>query len=410
MKKIRALQARALLMPCLAAALLPLVSCGENRVVSVLQEDSVFTLNYGSFEDELNVFDFSDIGSIHTSLAMRDGFFYIVNGESKKIMELNSYGDLLRLYYNEDANPVPSFAGTAGEAATRKAIAYPFNEITAAAVDGRGWLYVVDRLPLERQEQDVEKRLVLGQIVLRFDGDGTFVDYLGQQGPGGTPFPYVKKIFVTNASELVTVCTTTDGPVVYWFSETGYLLYTIPIQKQNVPNPYAADARDVWYEVENVIPGWEGRTLYLKVDYYASHIDEASRLQSGITYEKSLLYALDVESGSYGKPLTVPAYTEQTANGFATDSYDIPYDFLGVTEGGWFFFVVSTDTGFSIQMMQENGQRILKRRLALDHQKNLFYTLHLGNTGILSALLVQGERAAVDWWRTDTLIQAVTKG
>ena len=56
------------------------------------------------------MFDVSRVGSIDTSIAMRDGFFYIANSESKKIMELNSYGDLLTIYYNEDFNPVPSFS------------------------------------------------------------------------------------------------------------------------------------------------------------------------------------------------------------------------------------------------------------------------------------------------------------
>ena len=383
-------------------------SCTEKRAVSVLKDDTVFTLQYGNFEDELNVFDFSDIGSIRTSIAMRDGFFYIANGESKKIMELNSYGDLLKLYYNEENNLVPSFANNSSATDnTRKAISYPFNEITSLALDSKKCLYVVDRLPLERQEQDTEKRLVLGQIVLRFDDDGNFIDYLGQQGPGGTPFPYIKKIYVTNENELVVICTTTTGSVVYWFSTTGYLLYTIPIEKQNVPNPLSAEANDVWYEVENIVPDYKGRKLYLKVDYFSSHIDDASRIQSGITYEKSLLYALSVPEGTYSKPITIPPYTEQVASGFSTGNYDIPYDFLGVSDNGWFFFIVSTDSGFSLQMIQEDGQRVLKRNLDLNHKENLFYTFHLGNTGILSVLLVRDENATVNWWRTDSLIQAI---
>ena len=33
---------------------------------------------------------------------MQDGFFYISNGLSGKVMEFNSYGDILNLYYNEE--------------------------------------------------------------------------------------------------------------------------------------------------------------------------------------------------------------------------------------------------------------------------------------------------------------------
>ena len=82
--------------PAVFAALLlgAFSSCHRGAVVSV-GENELFRLEYGSFEDELNLFSLSGTGSVNTYMAMRDGFFYIANGESKKIMELNSYGDLL---------------------------------------------------------------------------------------------------------------------------------------------------------------------------------------------------------------------------------------------------------------------------------------------------------------------------
>ena len=87
---------------------------------------------------------------------MRDGFFYIANGESKKIMEMTSYGDLVRLYFNSDANPEPSFMSQDNAvSATRKATIYPFNQLGAIAVDNRQYLYAVDELPVERQELDL---------------------------------------------------------------------------------------------------------------------------------------------------------------------------------------------------------------------------------------------------------------
>ena len=52
---------------------------------------------------EINVMDLNSIGDVRFGIAMRDGFFYLVDGDSKKTMELNSYGDLLSLFYNEDS-------------------------------------------------------------------------------------------------------------------------------------------------------------------------------------------------------------------------------------------------------------------------------------------------------------------
>ncbi len=144
------------ILPIIAAVFI-LASCGGNKVVSSLESEELFNLEYGNFEEELNMFNLSKIGGINTSLVMKDGFFYILNGESKKIMEMTSYGDLLTLYYNAKYNPSPSFSNVSSGSenvetvsASRSAVPFEFNETTLLAVDGRKHLYVVDKLPLDR--------------------------------------------------------------------------------------------------------------------------------------------------------------------------------------------------------------------------------------------------------------------
>ena len=59
------------------------------------------------------------------------------------------------------------------------------------------------------------------------------------------------------------------------------------------------------------------------------------------------------------KPLSLLPYEEENVSDFSSTTYKIPYDFLGVTESGWLFFILSTEKGFVIQMVQSNGQKIL---------------------------------------------------
>ena len=388
-----------------------LISCSPQNQSASLEETEIFSLEYGNFEDELNVYDYARIGDINLDLAMYDGFFYISNAESKKVMELNSYGDLLTLFYNEEVTPRPSFAidDETVENATRKAIEYPFNKLSKIAVDGRKYLYAVDSLPEERQEMNETETQVLTQIVLRFDGEGKFVDYIGQQGPGGTPFPYVRNIYVTRENELVVVCHNGSGFIVYWFSMSGYLLFTVPISNDVVPSPYTDDQK-AYIEIENVIPDSDSRVLYVNVNYYAEHIDESSHMQSGIEYDSSQIHVLNVETGSYAKPLSILPYEEENVSDFSSTTYKIPYDFLGVTESGWLFFILSTEKGFVIQMVQSNGQKILTGHLDLDRSKMLYYTFALDKSGILSILKVLPEKAVISWWRTDYLLQSVLTG
>lgn len=389
-------------------AALSFSACERSGKVTSLEEKTIFTLGYGNFENQLNIFDLTTVSDVDTSLVMRNGFFYILNGESRKIMEMNNFGDLIVYYYNPEFNPRSSYLDQkSSRETTMKAVEYGFNELSAITVDSSQKLYAVDTLPLDRQEQDEKKQLVLSQIVLRFDGKGNFIDYIGQQGPGGTPFPYIQGIYSNNANELIVVCYLSSSYTVYWFSSSGYLLYQLPIAKDGVPNPLKDEGLDSFSTITAIVPDYTSRTLYLAVDYYKSYVDEAIRLQSGVDYDSSRVYPLSVEDGRYGEPIEVLSASGELTDGFSGEQYSIPFDFLGVTESGWLFFIVSTAKGFEIQMIQGDGQRILRRDLDIDRTKLLYYNFDLSNSGILSALLVKDAQAEVVWWRTDSLIQSV---
>ena len=390
-----------------ASAALSLVSCSKGGQLHSVSENDLFTINYGNFEDELNLFDLAKTGSIRTYMTMRDGFFYIANGESKKILEMNSYGDLLSLYYNDEVLKNVAFAGKNSINSTKKAVSYPFNTLGPLAVDSRKYIYAVDTLPVERQEHDAENRLLLSFVVLRFDSTGKFIDYLGQQGPGGTPFPFVKNIYTTKENELVVVCTTNEGLTAYWFGSNGFLLYTVPVSKETVPLVKREDSSQEvpsYISIENIVPDCFEHKLYVKVDYYSASLDSALKVQSGIDYMTTLLCPLDVTTARYDEPFEIPAYEYSVTENLTKEIYNLPFDFLGVTENGWFFFIVPGEEGFVVQMVQPDGQRIVKRSLAVDHSKNLYYTLSLSGNGIISGLFVQNEKAKALWWRTDSLL------
>ena len=388
------------------------VGCGNSSLVHSLDENKLFELNYGNFEDELNLFDLAQTGNIRTYMNMCDGFFYIANGESKKIIELNSYGDLLSIFYNEEYAKNFSLSDKKYGASARKSVAYPLSTLGPVAVDSKKSIYVVDTLPYDRQERDSERRLLLSNVVLRFDGDGNFIDYLGQQGPGGTPFPFIDSISTTKSNELVVVCKTNEGLEVFWFNTSGFLLYRIPITKDSVPELMRGDESDIpsYVSICSVVPDANEYRLYIKADYYAASLDPALKVQSGIDYEKTLLYPLDVKTGRYSDPLEIPPYENVVTENLTKESYVLPYDFLGVTDTGWFFFIIPTDDGFLVQMVQPDGQRIVKRALSVDHSKILYYTLSLSNKGIISALFVKNEKAEVCWWRTDSLLMSFIDG
>lgn len=394
------------------------VSCKRNTVVSSIKRDDLFSLKYGSFENQLNLFDLSDRGNtIPTAMAMKNGFFYISNGESKKLIEMNSYGDLLTLYYNKEDNPSPLFnsssINTVGsqqktqEVSTKKIIEYPFNSPSKICVDSKQRIYTVELLPQERQENDGKR--TLRQVVLRFDGD-SFIDYIGQQGPGGTPFPFINNIYTTANNELVVICVVPDGLEVFWFSESGYLLHNILINSKDAPNPLEDKIDTSTYlKVENVIPDSRDYKLFVKIDYYNSTIDETSKVQAGVEYNTTYIYPLDATTGKYGKPVIVPPYEEVSVQGFSKKVYKNPYDFLGVSDNNWLFFTITTEDGYIVQVVDPSSSRVIKRLLQFDSEKVVYQSFALSGEGIVSALLASKENADVVWWRTDSILASIVK-
>lgn len=393
------------------------ISCRRTGIVSSIRRDDLFTLNYGSFENQINLFDLADTGNdIHTTIAMKNGFFYIANGEAKKILQMNSYGDLLSLYYNSEENPEPLFDAaninaTGGrqknqDVSTKKTIEYQFNTPSKICVDSKQRIYAVELLPPERQEN--EENRTLSQVVLRFDSEG-FIDYIGQQGPGGTPFPYIKNIFTNQKNELIVICIVPEGLEVFWFSSQGYLLHNILINENDAPNPLLEKDDNIFFKVDNVVPDSKVYRLFVKIDYFGTVIDETSKIQSGIDYKATYIYSLDTMSGKYGKPVMIPPYEEAVTTGFSKQVYHSPYNFLGVSENDWLFFTATTDDGYIVQIVDPSGNKIIKRLLKFENDKVVYQNFNLSEEGIISAILATKEKADIVWWRTDSLIAALLK-
>ena len=133
-------------------------SCSRSNQVRSFSEESLFSLSYGNFEEQISLFGENSVLANSTYISMRDGFFYIVNGESQKIMSLNSYGDLLAIYYNADeyADKNPGLLKQSNNGLW-KAVEYPFTYTGKMTVDSRKYMYVVATVPKERTEPSLEK-------------------------------------------------------------------------------------------------------------------------------------------------------------------------------------------------------------------------------------------------------------
>ncbi len=408
-------------------------SCAKEPV-SLVEREKLFTLSYGRFEDQLDLFQLdSNSTGPDTQIFMKDGMFYIANSGSKKILQLTSFGDLLSVYYNPETNPVPSFADpeTAASAAsagstvptgsatpagspavqgtsTRKAISYPFNHPIYLSVDSLKRLFVVDQVPQERFEFDSEDQVVLQNVVLRFNLDGRFIDYIGQEGPGGTPFPPIVGIYNNAKNDLIVTTKTQSGIKVFWYNDEGILQFRIPVSYKNLPSPFEK-GKVVLSSLEKIIPDPVSRKLYLKIDYYIEVIDNDTQANAGISFDRSCIYPFDIDSGKYLDKIDLSSYQGVDKDNLGTMTFKKPYELLGITSSGWIFLSTPQDDGYALEILDSRSRHIYKRTLSISPEELDYNALVLSNDGILSALLATSYEASVVWWRTDALIGEIRK-
>jgi hypothetical protein len=374
-----------------------------------MPKETLFSLELGTLEDQIDLFQRPGLASPERSrFLFSDGLVLVSDGNARKVMELSSYGDLLSLYYNPDANPVPALAGAAsgsGQVKNRRAFSYPFAELGELALSDNNQLYVEDLVPSERRVFDPTLGAVLESRILRFDRDGKFLDFLGQEGIGGTPFPLVDRLTVTSRGELAVLCRTGSGWAAWWYDKAGNPVDKTVLTFDGLPKPpNLSDPASLLSQLETVF-ATSDRKLLLKVDYYRQLLDPTSHSASGIQSAQSRIWTYDLASKSFQRSYALPVLKRVKSKDDADPTGDRPYQLLGVSEGGLGFFLSSPEAGNRrFLVCRSDGSSVLERNIAVDGSDSLFAQYQVTRSGILVGFLSDGNRAQLAWWRSDKLL------
>jgi hypothetical protein len=385
-----------------------LSACFRGNIRSIDRED-LFALDIGQMEDQIALYNLEGDHSVRrTDFAMRDGLFYIADGTGGKIARYNSYGDLLFMIYNEEINPPPLTLKTNVEDSamvTRWAFSYPLRKPGEIAVDSRKHIYVEDSLPYDRHSVDVESKAVLDSVILHFDADGRFIEYLGQEGIGGSPFSRIVGLYTSIRDELAVVCRLSTGWNIYWFDSSQGLPYMVQLKNEVIPVP--PDWPSVFPSVDAIIPSPDSRQLYLKVDYYLDTFDESTNTRTGNEPVGSFLWIMNVEDGSYAASLELPFFEYAADDNGHPSNLRLLYSLLGVVRNGGVFLYFPVETGYSLLFLDTNaGSGSGQRRgfIQVNNDELQFNIFDLSAEGILSAMLADKWQVKLVWWRTDKFL------
>ena len=391
----------------LAICLFSLGCNGNNQITSVERED-LFTLNIGKMEDQLALFNLEgDKGIRRTGIAMQDGLFYISDGNGGKILRYNSYGDLLFMIYNEETNPPPlTLKPLSGESLiTRWAVSYPLLQPGEITVDSKKNIYVTDILHYEKHSFDTESKALLNSTILHFDADGRYLNYLGREGIGGSPFARIERLYISIRDELAVVCRLPDGWDVYWYNSDGILLFVVQLKYDALPIP--ADRDNVFPSLDVIVAGPDSRTLYIKVDYYRYTYDESTNIRTGIDQDSSVIWIMNVEDGLWEKYVEVPFFEYSYVEQGRRTTARMLYSLLGVIKNGRIFLSYPMEGGYSILIMSSESGALGEQHqgfIQVDFDELQYNAFDLSADGILSGLLVDDWQVKLVWWRTDKFL------
>lgn len=369
--------------------------------------EKLFSLELGTLEDQMDLFLRDGLPSAEKNrLFFYNGLFVIANGASRKIMEFSSYGDLLTLYYNPDTNPQPVLLGMADSRSNnRRAFAYNFNEIGEISFNSRNQLYVEDLVPPERRSFDPALQGNLQSLVLRFSKDGKFLDYLGQEGIGGTPFPAIQQLTNTANDETAVVCRTGLGWVVWWFSAEGNPLGRTVLDLSKLPLPPDAPKGTI-ASLEALYPDRQSRSLEIQIDYFLKDRDATNSSDSSIELFQSRVWTFEASRQAFSNSFALPILPRIKAKNAKEDpSGDRPYAFLGISDSGNHFFLSSLDAdGQRFLVCDRQGKALLERNIEFKGENSLFSQLFVSPQGVLTGMVSDGKKVELVWWRSDKLL------
>lgn len=437
----RGLVAIALLATVLSPFLL--ASCGGSEKPSVaLKREQLFSLGYGAAEDQLDLFQVDRAEAAQkTCIAMREGIFYIANGAGAKVVRYSSFGAPLSMIYNPAKNPAPivlkavsakpeqgaaarasesSSASADDEGLGRKAVPYAFRSAGEIAVDSSQNVYVEDRLPPERRVQDKDSDAILDRIVLRFGKDGQALGYLGQEGLGGTPFPYILGVYATSSDDCVVVSMLQSAWLVHWFDKSGVLVSSLRLKRDELPLP--DKSLGLVANLDKIVPDSSGRALIFKVDYYQAAVDQAPKAQAssdaaagaasaGLDFASSWVYRMDLKDGKFSDRWQIHAMEKSAklADGRSIKYSRVP-SLLGAT-GRDFFLIYADDEGKTyISTFDRTTRDTARFSIDISPDEMYYNAYFLSQGGVLCALLGTKYEARIVWWRFDKQLGGSSSG
>ena len=395
-----------------------LASCQPARQIKSVIRSDLFSIGFGLSENQI---DLSTGEDDSLDIVMREGIFHILDGSGKKVMKLSSYGDLLALLYDPSRSPNPEIMKptspetgqqTKVEAQGRFAAPITFVSPEKVAVDSNQTIYVADRVASSSARiYDSQSAAYCDRIVRRFGERGVELPYLGQEGPGGSPFPYISAIDIMENDTIAVVSASESAILVHHFGKAGNLLSSLRLGRESLPLPEslsepAKKSRDfrIHANLDKMLEISSSETFEIltKIDYYKEFFDPQSLVISREEFAGSWLFTLDGASGRILRSFAIVTAKPDAVNPeliglnsglfYLLSDIEVSNDNTEPTEGS------NVGSSRMLQLVDEEGKVQFRYRIELPRGVSAVIALKVSSAGQVYALLQGEESIRAVWW------------
>lgn len=393
------------------ACILVLGSCGGPGALREAERVDLFDLGFGPGESQV---DFSAAlpgqPSNRLSLSVKEGMAHLSSRSGGTLMRLSAYGDVLALLYDparsgkpfvlSPADSTPS--GTQGTA--RYALQVPGFAPEEIAADSLQRLYAADRVQGQTPVYNAAQSAWCDRIVRRFGPGGREEAPLGQEGPGGSPFPRIDRLRVTENDYLYVLSQTPTMLVAHRFAPDGTLESSLRIPRDSLPVPRELEGPHdprrrlhSYPDALDAVPDGASPRVILKCEYIEETMDPASGAVISLEPAGSWLFVMDMRSGS------VTAETRLSGTGKKAD--EAPLTLLGMV-GSQYLLAETLATGDSpgrtgsLRVMLVGSEGMIRRRVRLDLPEDTVSVpdIEVSKAGVVSALIELPRGIRLSYW------------
>jgi hypothetical protein len=346
-----------------------------------LERIDLFKIPYGVSESAVNPV------SLHIDtidITMSQGIFSLLDGAGGKLITFSSFGDML---------------------SSKKVIITSTGSVIA--VDPSQNMFIADNHSnLVQRIFDQQSYTYADSIIRRFSRFGDEFQYLGQEGPGGTPFPRILSLQVHSDSTLAVVSMSETVWLIHHFGKAGNLLSSIRFSEDALPIPGlltdVSDAQDwrVHVNLDKIHTSSKDGILniYLKFDYYRESSTAERGTISGVEYFGSWIFVVDSRSGRIFRSIEIQG---------SKDSDQIP-EFIGIWDNTLIFVtkrygspaeeINRAMAQINLTLLDADGGVLFKALLDLPTDTLELPVLKASDDGQIFALAKRNTDAVVFWW------------